>query len=189
MMSLYSLILIIHVLAVFVMAGILSIEALSLTNLRRSSTSVEVSPWINPVPMFSVVAGLSILVILLTGAHLVAEESAWQQSWPKVAASSLLLMAPVGAMTGKRMRAIRRAFSSKQELTPELFRQLRDPFLKASLGLRAGTFLGIFLLVSTKPGLSVSICLVIAAALLGLLASFLVSRSRNPTLLAARANQ
>jgi hypothetical protein len=187
-MSLYSLVLIVHVLAVFVMAGVLSIEALSLANLRRS-TSVEVSPWINPVPMFSFVAGLSILVILLTGAHLVAQESAWHQSWPKVAATSLLLMAPMGALTGRRMRAITQTFNSKQELTPELFRQLRDPFLKASLGLRAGTFVGIFLLVSTKPGLSVSICLVMAAALLGLLSSFLVSRSRNPTLLAAKANQ
>jgi hypothetical protein len=189
MMSVYSLVLIIHVLAVFVMAGVLSIEALSLTNLRRSSTSVEVSPWINPVPTFSVAAGLSILVILFTGGHLVAQESAWNQAWPKVAAASLLLMAPVGALTGKRMRAIRRAFNSKRELSPELFRQLRDPFLKASLGIRAGTFLGIFLLVSTKPGLSVSICVVATAALLGLLSSFFVLRSRTPTRLAARANQ
>src|SRR5512147_497423 len=137
-MSGYVFVLIIHVLAVFVMAGILSIEALSLANLRRSSTSVEVSPWINPVPMFSVFAALSILVILLTGAHLVAEESAWPHAWPKVAAASLIFMAPVGAMTGKRMRAIRRTFNANQGLSPEFLRQLRDPYLKASLGLRAG---------------------------------------------------
>src|SRR5689334_23190038 len=102
-MSMYVFVLIIHVLAVFVMTGILSIEALLLANLRRASTSVEVSPWINPVPMFSVVAAISIPAILLTGGHLVAQESAWGHAWPKVAAASLLFMAPVGAMTGRRM--------------------------------------------------------------------------------------
>jgi hypothetical protein len=186
-MTLYSLVLIIHVSAVFVLSAALTIEVLSVVHLRGASTLAEAHPWINPVPRLPLFAGTSVLVILFSGAYLVIQESAFRQAWPKVAVASVLLMAPLGAMTGRRMSAIRRAYSLEKVPNSELLGRLRDPFLKMSLGIRIAVFLGIFLLVSAKPGLWVSISLVCTAVLLGLLSS-LLDWSRNASLSVPSAN-
>src|SRR5437879_13515046 len=110
-MSSYSVVLIIHVTAVFVLAAALTVEILSLVHLRGASTLAEAHPWINPAPALSLSAGGSVLVILFSGVYLVIHESASGQAWPKVAVTTLLLMAPLGAMTGRRMGAIRKAYS------------------------------------------------------------------------------
>jgi hypothetical protein len=73
--------------------------------------------------------------------------------------TALLLMGPLGAISTKRMRAIRKACRIEKASNSELLGRLRDPFLKISLGVRIAVFLGIFLLVSAKPGLWESIAL------------------------------
>jgi hypothetical protein len=172
-MTLDSLVLIIHVTAVFVLSAALSIEVLSLVQLRSASTLAEVYPWINPVPTLPVFAVGSLLIILFSGVYLVIQESASGKAWPKVAASTLLLMAPLGAMTARRMRAIRKAYIAENAINSELLGRLRDPFLKISLGIRMAGFFGIFLLVSAKPGLWESVALVGTSLILGLFSSLL----------------
>ncbi len=61
---------------------------------------------------------------------------------------------------------------------------LQDSYLKISLGVRVAVFLGVFLLVSTKPGLWGSLTLIGVAILAGMLLSML-GWSRNPSLAAA----
>jgi hypothetical protein len=172
-MTLYSLVLIIHVTAVLVLCAALSIELLSLFHLRRASTSAEAGPWIDPVPRLPLFAVGSLPVILSSGVYLVIQESASGKAWPKVAASTLLVMAPLGAMTARRMRAIRKAYRFEKAINLELLGLLRDPFLKISMGIRIAVFLGIFLLVSAKPGLWGSVALVGTSVILGLLSSVL----------------
>jgi hypothetical protein len=181
MISFYTLVLIIHVLAVFALSAVLSIETLSLVRLRAASTYYEVSTWINAASGLRFFAAGSVLVILFSGAHLVAEESAFAQAWPKVAMAGIFLLASLGAVNGRRMRTLRKDFNVAKAMNPELLRRLRDPFLKISLDIRIAVFLGIFLVVSAKPGLWGSISLVGGCAVLGLLSSLLTSR-RNPTL-------
>ena len=172
-MTLYSIVLVIHVTAVLVLCAALSIELLSLFHLRRASTSAEARPWIDPVPRLPLFAVGSLPVILSSGVYLVIQESASGKAWPKVAASTLLLMAPLGAMTARRMRAIRNAYGFEKVISSELLGLLQDPFLKVSLGIRIAVFLGIFLLVSAKPGLWGSVALVGTSVILGLLSSVL----------------
>ncbi|MBZ5604612.1 MAG: hypothetical protein LAO79_20110 [Acidobacteriia bacterium] len=179
-MTLYSFILLIHVTAVLILTAALSFEVLSLLYLRGASTAAEARPWLDPVPKLPVFAGAALLVILCSGIYLVTPMSKASQAWPHVAVASLFLMGPFGAITARRMRAVRRAYRSSPALNPELLEQLRDPFLKTSLALRIAVFLGIFLLVSTKPGLWESIGLVGAFAALGLLSSLLAWRRRLP---------
>jgi hypothetical protein len=69
------------------------------------------------------------------------------------------------------MRAIREAFRLQKASKSELLGMLRAPFLKTSLGIRIAAFLGIFLLVSIKPGFWGSIGLVGACLTISLLAS------------------
>ncbi len=175
-MTLYSLVLIFHVTAVLVLSAVLSIEILSLFHLRGASTLAEASPWIEPVPRLPLFAVGSLLVILFSGVYLVIPIATPGLAWPKVAVVALFLMGPFGAMTARRMRAIRKAYSVQKTMNSELLGRLRDPFLKMSLGVRVATFFGIFLLVSAKPGLWESISLVGTFLVLGFLSSLLTWR-------------
>lgn len=175
-MTLYSLVLFIHVTAVLVLSAVLSFEVLSLFHLRSATASAEAQPWIEPVPRLRLFAMGSLLVILFTGIYLAIPLSASGKAWPKVAVAALLLMAPFGALTGRRMRAIRRAYASEKATSTDLIGRLRDPFLKTSLCIRIAVFLGIFLLVNAKPALWGSISIMGASVVLGLLVSFLSSR-------------
>jgi hypothetical protein len=98
--------------------------------------------------------------------------SAFEMAWPKVAILALLLIAPFGALTGKRMRAIRHSSAEALKMMKsELPRRLQDPFLKVSLGIRIAVFFGIVLLMAAKPELWQSIGIVVL--------SFLVSCCRR----------
>ena len=175
-MTLYSLILFIHVTAVLVLSAALSFEVLSLFHLRRASSWAEAHPWMEPVPRLHLFTVGSALSILFSGVYLVIRRSAFDQGWPMVTVAALLLIAPLGAMTGRRMRAIREAYTVEKVINSEWLGRLRDPFLKISLGIRIAVFLGILLLMNAQPGLWESISIVAASAVLGLVASLLASR-------------
>jgi len=175
-MTFYSLVLFVHVTAVLGLSAALSIEALSLFHLRRASTSTDASRWIEPVPRLPFVTGGSALVIFFSGVYLAIRMSAFDAGWPKVTVGALLLIAPLGALTGRRMRAIRRACADANAINSELLSRLQDPFLKISLSIRVGIFLGIVLLMAAKPGLWESIGIVGAAVVVGLLSSLLARR-------------
>jgi hypothetical protein len=131
----------------------LSFEVLSLVYFRGASTLAEASPWIESIPRLPLLAAGSVLVILFSGVYLVLPTSASRQAWPKIAIAALLSMGPLGAITTKRMRAIRKACRLEKASHSELLSRLRDPFLKISLGVRIAVFFGIFLLVSANRGL------------------------------------
>jgi hypothetical protein len=99
--------------------------------------------------------------------------SAFELAWPKVAVGALLLIAPFGALTGWRLRAIRRASVETKAINSELSSRLRDPFLKVSLSVRIALFFGILLLMLAKPDLWASTGIVAASVVLGLLLSLL----------------
>jgi hypothetical protein len=99
--------------------------------------------------------------------------SAFELAWPKVAVGALLLIGPLGALTGWRLRAIRHASVATKAINSELSSRLRDPFLKVSLSIRIALFFGIVLLMSAKPGLWLSIGIVATSVVLGLLLSLL----------------
>jgi hypothetical protein len=182
-MPFHSIILVTHVIAVFVLCGALSIETLCLVRLRNASTHIEAATWITPVSRLSLFALVAVLTILFTGVQLVMR-TAIAQWWPKLAAAALLLMGPLGAVTGRRIRAIRKAIEMKDS-DSDLMDKLRDPFLKVSLGVRISMFFGIFLLVSAKPGLRGSLSLLAGAVLFGFILS-LRGWGRKETRLATR---
>jgi hypothetical protein len=170
-MTLHPVLLFVHVTAVFVLCAMLSFEALSLFHLRRASNWADARPWIEPIRRASLFVISSLLIILFTGFLLVIPIAKPGQVWPRIAAISLLSIAPVGALTGKRMRAIRKAFRQEKAFSSELSARLCDPFLKLSLSVRVALFLGIFMLVNFKPGLGGSLLTIGGFSTLGLLVS------------------
>ena len=61
-------------------------------------------------------------------------------------------------------------------INSELLSRLQDPFLKISLGIRIAVFLGIVLLMATKPELGASVIVVGISIILGVLSSVLAGR-------------
>lgn len=179
-MTLYSLVLFFHVTAVLTLFAALSFEGLSLFHLRRVSTLIEARRWIHLVPGLPLVTLGSLLIILFSGVYLTMRMAVFESAWPKVAVGALVLMAPLGALAGRRMRTIRRACAAAKTVNPELLRQLQDPFLKISLGIRSAVFLGILLLMAAKPELWQSVGIVGGSVVLGLLAPVLVRRRAAP---------
>jgi hypothetical protein len=112
--------------------------------------------------------------------------SASGEAWPKVTVAAILFMAPLAAMSGRRMRAIRRTCVTATALNSELRGRLQDPVLNVSLGIRIAVMLGIVLLMSAKPEWGESVGIVGASVVLGLLSSVLTSR-HNAALSATRA--
>lgn len=175
-MTLYSLVLFVHVTAVLSMFAALSFEVFSLFHLRRISTLSGARRWSEPIPGLPLVAAGSLLVILFSGVYLTLKMSAFGLAWPKVTIAAFLLMAPLGALTARRIRAIRRASADAQAFNSELLQRLQDQILKISLGIRIGVFLGIVLLMVAKPELWESVSIVGASAVLGFLSSRLAWR-------------
>src|SRR5262249_37577781 len=135
--------------------------------LRAASTPDDARPWIQPFPKLPILAVASLPLILFSGIYMVRLLAVQDQAWPHVAGAALVLMAPFGVISQRRLRSIRNSFSGGN--AADMLGKLRDPLLKASLGVRVATFLGVFLLVSLKPGLWPSIGLVATSMAIGVL--------------------
>jgi hypothetical protein len=170
-MTLYSIVLFVHVTAVLSLFAALSFEVLSLFHLRRAPTLTETRRWIESVPRLPSATMGSWLGVFFSGVYLAMRMSAFDLAWPKVTVGALLLIAPLGVLTARRMRAIRRACADAKAINAELLSRLRDPFLKISLGIRIAVFLGIVLLMAAKPDLWEAISIVGSSVILGILSS------------------
>src|SRR5262249_55836549 len=102
-MSLYTFVLFLHVAGVLALFACLSFEPLSLFHLRRASTVTEARLWFDPVPHWPLWTAGSALMILVSGIYLARRTSAFGQAWISLTFVALLLIAPLGAMTSKRM--------------------------------------------------------------------------------------
>lgn len=116
------------------------------------------------------------LVVFFSGIYLTVRMSASGEAWPKVTVAVLFLIAPLAAITGRRMRLIRRACATSTTINSELRARLNDPVLKISLAIRIAVILGIVLLMGAKPELLESVIIVGTSLLLGLMSSLLKSR-------------
>jgi hypothetical protein len=119
----------------------------------------------------------SMLVVFFSGVYLAMQMAAFGLAWPKVAVGALLIIAPLGALTGRRIRAIRRACADAKATNSDLLGRLQDSFLKTSLSIRIAIFLGIVFLMSAKPEVWESIGIVGTSVISGLLLSLLGRRS------------
>src|SRR5258708_470089 len=106
-MTLYSVILFVHVVSALGIFSALGIEAVTLSRLRQTKTSLEARRWIDFAPGLPAMAIGSLVLLLLSGGYLTMQLSAWISAWPKVSLAALVLIAPFGAVTARRMRVIR----------------------------------------------------------------------------------
>src|SRR5258708_22474945 len=94
--------------------------------------------------------------------------SAWTLAWPKVALAVLILIGILGAVTSRRIRALRRGSAPDES---EFFRRREGPILKISLSVRIALVFAAVLLMNAKPQFRESLSIVGAARVFGLAAA------------------
>jgi hypothetical protein len=108
--------------------------------------------------------------------------SAWTLAWPKMALAILILIASLGVITGKRMRALRQVCTPRAASELECTRRLQDPMLKVSLGTRIALLFAAVLLMNVQPAFWESLAIVIGSLVLGSTAALLIPSSGSDSM-------
>jgi hypothetical protein len=179
-MTMYTSILFVHAVAVLVLTSCLTIETGVLMQLRKAAGRSEVRAWTSSVPRLAIAATSSLVIVYVTGAYLTESLKAWDFAWPRFAVLEIVLFAVFGALTGTRLRAIRRRSTATDSSDSDLEGRIRGPFLKLSLSIRIWIVVGTTLLTAAKPGFVESLGIVLASLVLGI-ASVFVPFGRSET--------
>ena len=182
-MSIYSIILFVHVIGAigyFLGMGIL---LFILLGLRRAQRVEQVRALIQLNDLSGPVSGISVLLLLAAGLYLAITAWSLLTSWILVALISLILMVPTSAaLIAPRRSAIVKQLAREApdgELSRALERHLDDPVLATVCTTVLTLLLGLVFLMTTKPNLVGSLIVMAVALLLGLAAGALVSRMRR----------
>lgn len=178
-MTTYTAILFIHAIAVLALTAGLTVEAWMLLQLRRTSNSAEVRSWTAPLPGLTVASISSLVIVYITGAYLTESLKAWKFAWPRFAVLEIVLFATLGALTGRRLRAIRRLCDRVPEKQSELNSWTRSVWLKRSLSIKIWIVFGTILLTAAKPGFNESLSIVVVSILLGWVSSLVAFGPRG----------
>lgn len=172
-MTLYSTILFVHGVAVLLLTATLTMESLLLWSLRRTLRPAEARIWTGAVPAIAIVGVSALFTIFVTGGYLSNSLGASGLAWSRFATIDVLIFALLGAITGFRIRAIRR-FAHENKAGEVEWRALtRGSFLKMSLSTRIFIVMGTMLLTAAKPGLLPCVAIVNIALALGALSSLI----------------
>jgi hypothetical protein len=182
----FSLVFFLHVVAALSIFAVLVVEVVALTRIRRALTFEEALRWIDVSPGRLAVLIGSPPVLFASGGYMARELSAWNFAWPKVAAVALGVVSLLGAIAGRRMRAIRRSSSVGDRSEAELLSRLHHPLLRISLSLRVSLVLGIVYLMTATPDLFKSVVAIAISAALGLGWALLGGRPSTTTSLVMR---
>lgn len=170
-MNIYSVVLFVHVVSALGIFAALSFEAATLRRLRGSAGSPQARVWLEYSPDLPAWGLAAFVFMLFSGIYLATEMSGWMLAWVRVAMGTLVLLAPLGGIAARKMRAIRLACAGDQGEAAGLAAMLRDPFLKVSINLRIALVLGVVLLMTGKPALLGSLAVMAGFAALGLVST------------------
>jgi hypothetical protein len=188
-MTLYSVVLFVHVASAFGIAAALSLAAVTLARLRRATTVGEVCLWIEFAPGVPALAIVALVFLLLSGIYMTAQMGGWSLAWPKVALGALILIGPLGAIPARRLRAIQVSCAASRPNESEILAKLRDPFLVFSMNMRIALVLGILLLMTAKPEMRQSLGVIVSSILLGLVATVFWRRDAASPIARAESRQ
>lgn len=181
-MNLYNTVLFLHIVGAMAMFAAVGLEWTGLRPLRRATTREGVQTWLRVLRPASRLGPASMLTLLLTGFYMTAALRT-RMAWVMVSMAALIVLGILaGGLTGRRIQAIRRQLAAAEPgaLSPELQRLVRHPALWISLQLRAGLFLGIVFVMTTKPAMLGSLLTLAVAAAAALAIGPALWRSPTP---------
>lgn len=184
MNGLFTLVLLIHLLAALLMTGALGLQAAMMLLVRRAATPAEVHRLVSAGRWIPRAFAPATLLILLSGCYmatiLILAGVRW--GWMAVALVALVAIAALSKSYGQRRnKALGRLVADCHDnLTPQLQAALQDPAPLAHTALGAWAIAGIVVLMVYQPGIWISIA-VMAVALLAAAATRAVMFSGRAT--------
>ena len=144
-MNLYSLVLFSHIVATLGLFAGLAIEWLILLALKKAAAA-ETQTWIGVWPKMLPLTIASAVLLIASGIYLAARVAVWNQGWIQVSLLSLLIIAPLGALAGRRVQAI----ASNRDAAGA------HAQLAALVSCRTTVALAVVMLMTIKPNLTES---------------------------------
>jgi len=177
-MTVYAIVLFLHIMGALGFFVALGLEWISLLSLRRASTNELAREWLRTLDRLRWVGPASMGLLLLSGAYMM--HTVWGAvAWIIIALAAMVLMVVPGVFTGRRLAALGRAIASESGALSPAFRQrLLEPILWASIQTRVGIAVGIVFLMTVKPGLREALLTIGLAVILGLVSAWPVLRGQ-----------
>jgi hypothetical protein len=178
-MTFYSIVLFLHIVGALGLFVALGLEWISLLSLRRVGTIEPAREWLRVFGLVRWVGPISMGLLLLSGAHMM--RAVWGGvAWIVIALATLVLMAGLGVLNGRRLAAIGRATATEGGVLSPAFRQrLHDPLLWTSIQTRVAIAVGIVFLMTVKPDLEGTLLTIGVAIILGLVSAWPMWRRRQ----------
>jgi hypothetical protein len=180
-MTIYSVVLFIHVVSAIGLFIALAAEGAILFRIRTAQSVEQVRFFIRAVQRLRIIAIPSFLGILVGGLYLASKWGGGTFWIPLALGATLLIMLIGGLLTGRRIARLKKVLSSTENdvSIKSLSAMTQDTALLLSYGLRAGLGLGIVFLMTTKPDLLGSLGAVAAGCGVGLLGAAWMRRTSN----------
>jgi hypothetical protein len=184
----YSVVLYLHLLALFVGIGAGSVLLVCLFQLRAARTLEEAVPW----GMVSAKVGrlfpVAILGLFASGAYMTTDQWTWGTHWIDVAIGALVVLAVQGAglaeQTAKKLEAALHA-NGPGELGPECRRMALHPGLWVAELSNFGLVFGVVWNMTQKPGLGGALGAALGGYGVGAVIALWFSRSPQEELVTA----
>jgi len=171
-MTLYAVILFLHLLGALILFGALALEWICLRNLRRAATLEELRSWTGAAALLPRFHAFSGPLILFPGAYLATKMQVWPQGWISMALLGVVVMLVLGmGVSGRRVRGIIKASRQENAVLSDLVSRVEAPVLRYSFWLRIALGLGIVLLMGSKSPMGISAAVMGVAVAAGLAAA------------------
>jgi len=166
-MTLYALIVFIHLAGAFALFLAFGIEWAAISFLGNASTADEAKQWLRLGRLAPLINGPALGVVILSGGYLASIIHVMKQGWIPASLVGIVAVALLGTMINvPKMRAIRLAIPEGGE---KLSSALRNKLLPISVRLRTFTALSIVLVMVTKLPFAQCMLVLFAGLIVGLL--------------------
>jgi hypothetical protein len=175
-MTLFSVVLFIHVLSALALFIAIAFEGAILARMRAAHDIAELRLSVSASRRLGALYGPAFLGILLGGVYLAAQlhiRAAWV---PTALGATLLIGIVAGAVTGRRVSRLRKALGENHASVVSLAPVARSNALVIAYGFRAGLAVGIVFLMSATPGLVPSLLALAIGSIAGIVFALCLRR-------------
>src|SRR3981189_2125437 len=166
-MTVYALILFLHLTGVVALFLAFGIEWAAISFLGNSATPAEAQTWLRLARIGPLVNGPALLLVILSGGYLASLIGVFKQGWIPASFVGIAAVAALGgAINAPKTRAIRLAIPEGGE---KLSGALRNKLLPVSVRLRTFAALGIVFMMAAKLPFGPSMLALLGGLVLGLL--------------------
>ncbi|HXJ46737.1 MAG TPA: hypothetical protein VNK47_08705 [Candidatus Dormibacteraeota bacterium] len=178
-MTLYALILFLHLTGVVALFLAFGIEWAAISFLVSANSAAEAQAWLRLGRLGPLINGPALLLVILSGGYLASIINVFKQGWIPASFIGIAVVAALGvAINVPKMRAIRLAIPKGGDA---LSTALRTKLLPVSVRLRTFAALGIVFMMVAKGPFGASMLALLAGLFLGLLLCIPVVTRKSAT--------